>query len=133
MSFDLWSYRLGKGSVQAFKEAARKLLGGTTDAAIELGEAAPYICGEATEEDLAGYELHAITEWLERPEGPPPSARFAALRRMLQQCRGLVDDRELEKLAERYWEAEEPGEAEDWRHRRPRRARGSRSWPDEEY
>lgn len=91
-------YKLGKQSTQAFVEAARKVLGGGV-VAERLASAAPYLCGEISDVDLSEYELHAIIEWLERPEGPPPSAGFTAYRKMLKQCRGVIDDSELEKLA----------------------------------
>ncbi len=90
-------YEFGKKSTQAFKNAARAIVEGKTVSEI-VGESAPYLCGQP--EALDELELSAILEWLEQPEGPPPSSRFLALRRMLVECRNVLDDRELERMAE---------------------------------
>ncbi len=95
--FNFKSYKIGKKSTQAFKDAIKDLLG-DTDVARELHKAAPYLCNKNV--DLSGYELWAIAEWLENPEGPPPSAKFEALRDILRDCNMVVDDSELERMAE---------------------------------
>ncbi len=103
MSFDIESYKLGRKSTEKYIQAVKHLLteGSVAD---KLAYAAPYICGQSV--DLSGFELYAIIEWLERPEGPPPSATFEALRSMLRGCRGVVTDEELARLVE---DSGEPG------------------------
>ncbi|MCE4612246.1 MAG: hypothetical protein F7C07_00225 [Desulfurococcales archaeon] len=92
-------YKLGKKSTQRFVRAAARQFGKRSEIGRRLGYAAPHLCGSIDEVDLAEYELHAILEWLEDPEGPPPSGAFRIYAKMVQQCRDVLDDSELEKLA----------------------------------
>jgi len=89
-------YKLGKKSTQAFREAVKKALDGKS-VPEKLGHMAPYLCGHP--EALDGFELSSIIEWLEDPEGPPPTDVYQALRAMLVECRGVLDDSDIESLA----------------------------------
>ncbi|MEB3861461.1 MAG: hypothetical protein GSR84_04485 [Desulfurococcales archaeon] len=100
----VWDYlsravKIAKKSTVDFKNAAKKQFGENSEVGERLGEAAPYLCGKIDEMSLAEYELYATIEWLERPEGPPPSASFESYRLMLSDCRHVLDDSILDAMA----------------------------------
>ena len=104
MSFDVYSYRLGKRSAERLVRALRKALCGSEDESCgELPELAPYLMGSGDCLDLeAALDLYFSWEglaWAYEPRGRPPDHKKELVKRIL--CRhGLpLDEEFLEALS----------------------------------
>ena len=114
MSIDLFSYKLGKASLQAKLQRVREALG---DAPEILRRRASIVVDVDVEDDefresIEEFADAAVNEWLRADvvEGPPPDAYAMLLAALAKSKKLVIDDAEIEKLA---GEVEQSAEKEE--------------------
>jgi len=116
MSIDLFSYRLGKASLQAKLQRVREALRGAPERLRDLASIVVDVDVEDEEfrESIEEFADAAVNEWLraDAVEGPPPDAYAMLLAALAKSRKLVIDDSEIEKLAGEV-EVEQSGEKEE--------------------
>ncbi|NOZ89484.1 MAG: hypothetical protein GXO15_06125 [Crenarchaeota archaeon] len=104
MSIDLFSYKLGKASLQAKLQRVREALRGAPEQLQDLAS----IVVDVDEDDedfreaVEEFADAAVNEWLRADvvEGPPPDAYAMLLASLAKSKKLVIDDSEIEKMAD---------------------------------
>ena len=102
MSIDLFSYRLGKASLQAKLERVASALRGAPEKIRDLSSVVVDVDPESDEWLEAVEEIAdaAVNEWLRADvvEGPPPDAYALLIEAVARSNKLVIDDSEIEKM-----------------------------------
>ncbi|BES82749.1 hypothetical protein [Pyrodictium abyssi] len=101
MSIDLFSYKLGKASLQAKLARVRRALGDAPEILAKRADIVVDVDDEEFREAVEEFADAAVNEWLRADvvEGPPPDAYAMLLAALAKSRRLVVDDAEIEKMA----------------------------------